>query len=238
MFRYADIVLSHSNEAGDRLSKKKLNVFHHPIEQNKALLLNEPFQFDLLIWGKVSPYKGITEFVEHVAQSSVLRNYNILIAGKFDSDVHYQRIVSTKPNNIVVRNQFVSEEEMVKLFQQSRFVLFTYISDSVLSSAALCKSLSYEKEVIGSNIGSFKDLGEKNLIYTYRTFSDLEALLTDLREKKKKRVEAAALRQYIGQTSWSDFSRFVISCIDNMYPERKKSIRGLSNVKIVANEQI
>ena len=238
MTRYADLVLSHSTEVKLKLPANKLQIFHHPIEDYQPLAFTQPFRFDLLIWGKVSAYKGVAEFVQFVASSPVLRNYRILLAGKFASDAYYDEIMKNKPDNLVVRNEFITHDSLLELFLQSRYVLFTYTSTSVLSSAALCKTLSFGKEVIGPNIGSFKELGERKLIYTYDSFQGLGTLLKDLAENKRPQVEAADLRQYVQQTSWKSFSAFVIERINGLFAKGEAGIHQTFKYKSVESEPI
>lgn len=217
MARFADLILSHSNEITLHIPKNKLHVFHHPIEGYQPVSLVQPCQYDLVVWGSVYPYKGVAEFVKYVSASQFLRTQKIIIAGKFSSDEYYGQVERAKTDNITIVNEFITEEQLRALFSQTRYILFTYASASVLSSAALCKSLSFGKEVIAPDLGSFKELGAKNLIYTYQSFQELEELLKRLEEGKRKTVERASLLDYIQNTNWNAFSSFVFKRINFLY---------------------
>jgi beta-1,4-mannosyltransferase len=217
MKRHATLILSHSHEVKLDIPRFKLHVFHHPIETNGPVGSGEPYEFDLLIWGTISPYKGISEFLDFVAATPSLKEFNILIAGKFVTDQYYEEVEKKKPENVTIINKMLPEEELKHYFSVSRYVLFTYNSPSVLSSAALCKTLSFEKEVIAPNTGSFKELGKMKLVYNYDSFASLETLLKGLKYGSNKRIDQAALANYIQTTTWKDFARFLVKTIDALY---------------------
>lgn len=227
MKRHADLILSHSNEVTLDVPRQKFHVFHHPIETATPVDSKGPYQYDLLIWGTVSPYKGISEFIDFAATTPALKNYTILIAGKFHSSQYYEDVKKKKPENITVINKTLSEDELREFFSVCRYVLFTYNSPSVLSSAALCKTLSLRKEVIAPNAGSFKELGSMGLLYNYNSFSSLETLLNGLKNGKIRPVNDAALNKYIQTTTWKDFTRFLIKTINTLY---EKPVRELDKV--------
>ncbi len=177
----------------------------------------EPYQYDLLIWGTVSPYKGISEFIEHLTKAVGFKGYSILIAGKFNSDVYYEYIKNKKPANVTIINKILSEDELIELFATCRYVLFTYNSPSVLSSAALCKTMSFGQEVIGPDLGSFKQLGSKGLLYHYNSFPALEKLLNDLKNQKIIPIDKTSLISYIEKHSWLNFAEFLTSKLNALY---------------------
>lgn len=233
MSEFADLILAHSNEIKLKLPKDKLQVFHHPIENYQPLNTNEPFSYDMLIWGAVMPYKGIAEFVEYASKNLDIKHYKILIAGKFDSEDYHNRVLQAKSDNITVINRFITDEELINLFSQSRYILFTYVSSSVLSSAALCKSLSFGKEIIAPNVGSFKELGEQDLIYTFSTFAELETLLLELKENRKKRIKTTSLHKYIQDTSWDSFSQFTVRHINFLFSSLSKYRKSSNTLSLL-----
>lgn len=216
MKRYSDIILSHSSNV--RMSKKYRSIltFDHPIEFYHPVVTIKPTEFDLLIWGTVSPYKGVSEFIDYLRKSSSLKKIRILIAGKFCSDSYYETIKVKKTSNVEIINKKLSESELVDLFKKSKYILFTYNSPSVLSSAALCKSLSYGKEVIGPSIGSFKELGNKGLIYNYESFASLEVLLSNLKTRKIKTINTEALACYAQKNGWPEFATFLCKTLNGV----------------------
>lgn len=220
MKHFADLILSHSTGIRVKVPHQKFHVFHHPIEAYRPVVSNKPYQYDLLIWGTVSPYKGISEFIEFVKNSAAFGRYRIMIAGKFQSAPYYEYIMSRKPENVIVMDKMLPEEELQDLFVMSRFVLFTYNSPSVLSSAALCKTLAFGKESIGPNLGSFKELGNLGLLHNYDSFAGLQSLLSDIESGNIKPIERSRIEAYVQHTGWSDFANFLNGAIGNLYKKQ------------------
>ena len=217
LLRFADLILSHSAEVKFTIPKDKSRVFHHPLEKFRPLPNLQKKKYDVLIWGSVSPYKGISEFVEHAAASASLSKYKFLIAGSFPSIDYYEEVINKKSDNISVINKMFSEEELIELFSESKYILFTYASESVLSSAALCKSLSFGKEVIAPCRGSFKELGRDQLLHNFDSFASLEKLLDQLSQGEIKKVEEAHLHKYAENTSWERFSGFLEKNLNGLF---------------------
>lgn len=213
----ADLILSHSNNLTLKVPKDKFYSFHHPVEPYQAITTKQPYEYDILVWGAVSPYKGVSEFVEYVAKSPGLKTFRVLIAGRFISPDHYHYINSIKPANITLINKILPEPELAELFSKCRYVLFTYNSPSVLSSAALCKTLSFGKEIIGPAVGSFKELGDNGLVYNYQSFSSLESLLNDLKSRTVKGIDKERLIEYIRNNSWDKFAEFLANTIHTTF---------------------
>lgn len=209
MMVFADISFSHSHEISIAPKLKRLDVFEHPVDHMKHLDEKDQ-EIDLLVWGSVSPYKGVHEFAEFNYGSSKLDHQNIMVAGKFTSDAFFEETSRYSKENIRFINDVQSEEALEELFRKSRYVLFCYRSRSVMSSAALCKSLSYGKTVIGPNIGSFKELGRKGLIYTYESFEEMADIVLRLKQTNKQ-VDKGSISAYIQSTSWQEFGNFLCS---------------------------
>lgn len=222
MKHFSDIVLSHSREAKVDGLKQNIQVFDHPIDDYYPIMPATRFAYDLLIWGTVSPYKGVSEFLAFNQNTTALRNYKILIAGKFVSPEYYEVIQTLKAPNVLIENKILSEDELVQLFAASQFVLFTYNATSVLSSAALCKTLSYGKTIIGPETGAFKELGSKGLIYNYNSFEELEYLLKSMEPNENNAAFQHKLQEYIHNHTWSQFADFVTTAING----RKKQLHS------------
>jgi beta-1,4-mannosyltransferase len=208
MTQCSDLILSHSNEIKLKIPKEKLLVFHHPLDFYKPAEMGKN-EIDLLIWGTVSDYKGIKEFVEYATGNSYLKTLRIRIAGKFKSNELFEEIKSRKTDNITIVNNLLSEDELIKLFSATNYILFTYKSESILSSAALCKSLSHGKQIIAPRIGAFKELGNEGLLHTYESFDDLETLIQDLNSGNIKKVDLSLIEKYYQATNWNSFTQFL-----------------------------
>jgi beta-1,4-mannosyltransferase len=218
----ADVILSHSNELKLDIDRNKFHVFDHPVDPHQPLVPKQPYKYNLLVWGTVSPYKGVDQFIDYVSKAQDLHKFQVLIAGKFQSEAYYEDLKNRKPANVTLVNKILSEEELAALFAECRYVLFTYNSPSVLSSAALCKTLSFGKEVIGPGIGAFKELGRKKLLYNYDSFASLEKLMYKLESGEVTPIDKDSLAHYIESVSWNNFARFLSQTINNSLINTKR----------------
>jgi beta-1,4-mannosyltransferase len=212
----SDIVFAHSNEVNIKVNKKKLHVYFHPFDAYDPIEINKHAEYDLIIWGTITPYKGVEKFINHVAVSNTLKNYKILIAGAFSYDDEYKSIMEHPLENVTIINKYINAQELKYYFSISRYNLFTYSSSSILSSAALCHSLSSGMNIIASNIGSFKELGAKKLIYTYETFNELEILLEELKNKEIPPIDQVKVEEFVSGYTWDGFASFVKKHINQL----------------------
>ncbi|HEX6913888.1 MAG TPA: hypothetical protein VF145_01520 [Chitinophagaceae bacterium] len=207
MAGFSDHIFSHSTTP-DLPGETELKVFDHPVEALRSQVTGNSYRYDLLIWGSVSRYKGVADFVRFCHDHNYLRNLRIHIAGAFAGEELYEDVMNYRTENITVVNKVHSEQELAALFSESRYILFCYQSDSVLASAALCHSLSYGKTVIGPDRGAFRDLQGKGLAFTYRSFHELPELLADMKAANIY-VNQDKLDDYIRRTGWQQFGNFL-----------------------------
>jgi len=213
LINYSDIVLTHSKD-GVRFGNiflnndKKIEFIHHPIEKKiKKIFFNEEKTIDILIWGSISPYKGIGIFLEYLNDSNVSSTYNIHIAGKITDNNLAEKLNQYKNDKTIIENDFISIERLEELFSKSKVVLFTYAGYSTLSSGALMDTLSYNKKVIGPHVGAFRDLNEEGLIDTFIDLNDLVKQLEDgLCDDEK---DDKNLTTFIELNSWNKFGDFL-----------------------------
>jgi len=218
MMLFADTILAHSAECSLKKKISNIRVFDHPMEEIKTVATKK-YKYDILIWGSVSPYKGVIDFLKYNYLQKGLQNVDILVAGKFLSLKLYRKACSYLKPNLQLMNNAPTDEELNKLFSESRYILFCYQSKSVLSSAALCKSISAGKTVIGPNMGAFKELGEKGLIYTYNSFEDVPGLMQRLKATDTY-IDPVKLKTYSEQTSWVEFKNFLVDVLHSVNPKQ------------------
>jgi len=220
MLKKSDLIITHAKEGLDLIPKgKKAAFLHHPV--NSPVAHANPDgdrQFDIIIWGTIAPYKGILSFLEFMEQSGIIENYRILLAGKVTTPSLALQLkkYSDKYKKIVLMDGYVEKDQLIKLIQDSGITLFTYHSDSILSSGALMDSLSYGAYIIGPAVGAFNDLQELGLIDTYTDFSSLTKLL----DKKHLSSDVHSSRidnigKFIESNSWEAFSNSIKNLINN-----------------------
>jgi len=218
LVNYSDIVLTHSLDGvrfGNILLKndRKIEWIHHPLENNiQNINTKVENDIDILIWGSISPYKGVDVFLEYLQKSKISNKYNIYIVGKITNNTLAEKLNSYATDKIVIENDFVSNERLAELFTRSKMVLFTYAGYSTLSSGALMDTLSYNKQVIGPHVGAFRDLKEEGLIETFTDFNDLIGKFQNgLLDQK---LDSNKLTTFIENNSWGNFGNWLCKIMD------------------------
>lgn len=180
MINNADLILTHSLEGIDflrRVSPKnagKAKYLIHPIRNIFPLkAVNIPKPYDFLIWGSLYPYKGVLEFLQFIDGAISKPNFKILIIGKCFDDDYKKALSKLLSSNIVHFDKLLTIEEIADFASQSKFILFTYKSASVLSSGTLMDSIRMRTPIIGPNIGAFKDLEKYNFLKVYQNYDDI-----------------------------------------------------------------
>lgn len=219
MTMFADKVFTHSRQLDLYNKLSNITCFDHPVEENEFIEDAQEPEFDVLIWGNQSPYKGTGELLQYNRGNKDMQKIRFLIAGCFASKAFYDEIEELKEPNIRIINRVIDNDELLHLFGKSKYVLFCYKKNSVLSSAALSKTLSYGKTIIGPDAGAFKELGEKGLVYTYNSFEDLMHILQYIIANKVQ-IEKGRISDYVRATAWRNFKEFLITEIKDTASKR------------------
>ena len=212
LVRQSNYIITHSQEGVRFVNSLNGNpktdtvlYIPHPIQPNLLESTNS-IKYDLIIWGNIRPYKGIDRFLDYLKTQGLLEKYNMLIVGKV-SDPDYEReLKNYQSKNISILNQFIENEKLQELIKASSIILFTYQKEYVLSSGALTDSVAYGKNVIGPDIGAFRDLNKAGLIHTYKNFDDLIYLIDKLLDQNNQ-INSANLNQYFANNSWSNYGK-------------------------------
>lgn len=220
MIKVSSLIVIHTKESYAFLERKdvdKSKIFYsfHPITQkpktNSELLNNEEKKYDILIWGLMSPYKGVYEFLLFLKNKGL--NYKVILAGKFNDNTYFDKVNSVATYNITIINSFINDEELFNLHSQSKYILFPYNSLSVLNSGALTLSLSYFSNIIGPNRGAFKELGDLGIIYTFNAYDDILKFLNKDFDNSYDNVKA-----FVANNTWDHFGL----SIDKLLKKNKK----------------
>lgn len=209
MMKNADLILTHSNE-GIAFAKKKYPKYAHKIKYEihpiKEKFLNESTQkkYDFLFWGSIHPYKGIVKFLEFIKAQDDIDSPKILIIGRC-FDVDYKKLLRSSLNaDMVFEDKFYAMDDIAQFAAQSKFILFTYNTGSVLSSGALMDSLRMNAQIIGPNHGAFKDLSH---LPTVHVFDDYEDILTVYKNRSEdQESDQQELNQFFEENSWLKFA--------------------------------
>lgn len=203
----SNLIITHSRD-DDLNGAKRVYFIHHPnsISADSILSpnLGDRLKFDFLIWGNISPYKGILEFLSFIKGTPSFGEYKVCIAGNCSDESYWHRLCSYRGANVMMLNEFVDESTLFELFKQTRFLLFTYKGESILSSGTLIESLVACKRIIGPNCGAFRDLAEgQGFVSVYDSFDKIDVLFRN--NVDNYMLERAQVLQFLSYNSWSNF---------------------------------
>jgi len=213
LLNYSDLVITHSSD-GLEFSKQflkdesnNIHFIHHPIHNNLGRYqdIQVEKKYDILIWGAISPYKNVDVFLEYLEKKDLLNKYNICILGKISNKILEDKIMKYKSEKIKIINKFVDDNLLEKYINISKIILFTYSPGNTFASGSLMYSLSYGSNIIGPNVGSFKDLEDENLIHTFNNFHHLIKVINIAFSEKIS--ENKKLLEFIENNNWDYFGK-------------------------------
>lgn len=217
MVRKSNHILTHSNSGIDFVKERfpkhsnKVNYLIHPTDTLYKKMDSVPVKYDILLWGTIHPYKGISEFLEFAKESGQIEKLNILILGVCPNRELKEKISRYYSNKLTHIEKFFDFDEIANYANQSRYVLFTYNSDSVLSSGSLMDTIRMGSLVIGPNKGAFKDLSTESFIDTYNSYEDIIKILNE--NKVKKESIYPEIVKFCTENSWNRYVEKLNACL-------------------------
>lgn len=206
LYKYSDIIIAHSKAAQQyALNKAHCPVYYvcHPFNQLEKRK-GESDSYDVLIWGGIYPYKGITQFLNELHSRHL--DFTVEIIGKCSDSAlldEIEKFVKECPN-VKYENRRPDFNELAILISSARYVLFPYIGGSVSSSGALMDTISMGGIPIGPNMGAFKDLKEDGLCVVYNNYDELFGSL-----EKEIDISEDYINSFVKANSWDNFAKFV-----------------------------
>jgi beta-1,4-mannosyltransferase len=220
MIKHSDLILTHSNAGVEFVKERfpkyvsKVKYIIHPVEPMFPVLENTEKIYDLLIWGTIHPYKGVIDFLKYAKNKPEIQNIKIALSGICPDPVERKQLNELLTDNITYINNFQDIDEIAKLANQSRYVLFTYNSESILSSGSFMDSIRMGSCVIGPNKGAFKDLNSYSFVETYNTFDEISAILV---KKETDNVKIfREIEDFCVQNTWKLFGDKLINASDGI----------------------
>ena len=205
LYDFADLAISHSREAAAfAKNKAKGQVLYvcHPVKPLYIKPMETAINSDVLIWGAISPYKGVEEFLHEVRKRN--SDLSIHIIGKCNDLLLAESIQKLCGRNVMFENRRASFEELAGLMQHSKYVLFPYTGDCVSSSGALIDTIALGGLPVGPNKGAFKDLAQEGVCVTYQDYDELFSILGKSSISDKSKIE-----DFIMKNSWNAFTDFL-----------------------------
>jgi len=204
----SDLIITHSEEGLKYLTKYRPKSFFmiHPTK-NRGMVEKMPNEYDILIWGSISKYKSVLEFLEYNYNSNKLLSKNILIIGKCSDESLLSQLMRLIKTNIHFENRILQFDELKFYASKTKYILIPYAPDSLLSSGVLMDSLSIGASVIGPNTGAFTDLSKNNMINvtTFQHYDDIINILNTESAKSENNYP-----EFLDMNSWSNFAKLFI----------------------------
>lgn len=185
-----------TDKYGRIMNPNKVKFVYHPVYSSQLISFEKKeLKYDYIIWGAISPYKGIYEFLKFVKNNPEYKNKRILICGKVSSNDFYNKLLAFELENVKIIDAFITEEKLRDYIAISRVILFVYSSESVLSSGALTKSLNYNKPIIGPRKGAFQDLEELQLLDCFDTYEGVFDFSSN--------YEEVEIKKFLSRNTWA-----------------------------------
>jgi glycosyltransferase involved in cell wall biosynthesis len=141
-------------------SKNVVYVPHGAWDSGEHVLNDPPKGQTILIFGYMSPYKGVTvllEAFEKIVQA--LPNTKLIIAGT--DNVNFRGYLAQLKNKIKIPNVkftgYVDEKDVPSLFKEASIVVLPYLS-CLGNSGVFNIACSYGKPIIASDLPEFREL--------------------------------------------------------------------------------
>jgi len=220
MIKYSDLIITHSGSGIDFVKENfsrhayKVKYIIHPVENLLPNNIETEKKYDFLIWGTIHPYKGVIEFLEFAKHSPELKNAKILISGICPHKDLRKQLDSYLNENIKHVDGFLDIEEITEMAAKSKFVLFTYNSESILSSGSLMDSIRMGAIIIGPEKGAFRDLKPYSFIQTYKTREEIAQIFKNLKIDNKACYQE--IETFCHQNSWKLYGEKLFSVSDGI----------------------
>lgn len=209
MMKHSHLIITHTLEGIDFSEKKylkfssKVRFLMHPVMEVIPVVSELTKKYDILIWGVIHPYKGIVHFLKSITDSNESALIKILIVGKCIDKEYKKHLNTYLSENIIHLDDFYDIKEISRFANQSRYILFTHKSDSVLSSGALMDSIRMGSNIIGPNFGAFKDLSSYGFMQIYNTYDEIIKILKN--KEIDLKTNSREIQKFCYDYSWGFF---------------------------------
>lgn len=166
--------------------------------------LREPYT--LLFFGRIWPYKGLQYLIEALpAVAEKFHKVKLIIAGRGENlNSYFPSGYDTQRFEVI--NQFISDEDVVKIFQRATVTILPYIEASQSGVAAI--SYGMETPVIASNVGGLSEIvhhGSDGFLVPPRDSQALANAIIELLGDwgLQQRMRTAASKRCLNDLNWS-----------------------------------
>lgn len=162
-----------------------------------------------LFFGKIRDNKGLDILLKSIEflKNDIKQRFVLIIAGSGNLQ-KYNELLSSLNNNIKVINEYITNEDVVKLFNVTDFVILPYKSFGS-QSGVLKLALGINKPVITTNVGSLPETVKKRcagIILEPRDSKSLADALTKLISEPKCLEEYSNNIKLTNDLDWLEIS--------------------------------
>jgi len=183
--------------------------------------------FNILFFGRISPYKGIKFLLDAVVD--IIENHkdiNITLtvagSGSYDFDIspYY------KYSQIEIINKFTTQEELAELISQSSVVVCPYLDAT--QSGVVMSSFAFKKPVIATNVGGLPEMvkdGETGIIVEPKDSEAIKGAILKLYQTPEilsKMSENIEKEYFRGEKSWDKSAELFMTAFETMLKTNNK----------------
>jgi glycosyltransferase involved in cell wall biosynthesis len=143
------------------IPNEKLSIFSHgelgTLYKRRSQNNSQPLEpYTLLFFGRIWPYKGLKYLIEAIPLvAEHIPEVKLIIAGRGENiEQYFPKGYDSQRYEII--NNYISDEDVVSLFERSTITVLPYIESSQSGVAAL--SYGMGTPVIASNIGGLSEI--------------------------------------------------------------------------------
>lgn len=223
LIKKSDGYIVQSNEEADLLRnavpQAKILLKLHPIYDHfpKAIKNSKKKgRLELLFYGFIRPYKGLTDFVDALGILNDKEIYVSIVGEIWGDRKKIEEYINKKHiPNLTTEFNYVSLKA-VKYFSKADVVVLPYRSATGSGVAAL--AYYYEKPILGTNVGGISDVvenGKTGWLVSPNSPSELaEAIRKIDRDQARKMV--ANISKFCKRNSWDQMAEDVIDFINKL----------------------
>ncbi|MBN2730662.1 MAG: hypothetical protein JXR53_15665 [Bacteroidales bacterium] len=212
-FRISSFIIPHSKDAFDFLQGKtnaQVVYYPHPFHSEfKSVQVSSDIDLDVIIWGNISKYKGIAEYVAYKRQYCN-DTFKTLIVGRCSDLLYDESIRNHLDDYTTYQNRFLCKDELNILIRKSKYVLFPYVKGSVSSSGALMDSILLGKTVIGPDVGAFREMAEEGFCFTFKSYDEIFQIISS-----GAQIDILLLEKYVNENTWYKFGTRLVDIIES-----------------------
>jgi glycosyltransferase involved in cell wall biosynthesis len=179
---------------------------------NLSLHVKKPFQ--VLFFGRISPYKGIEELCQ--AFKLIGEEHSkatLIIAGR--GDFWFDVTKYSNLGHICIINRFIPNSELVNLIETSSFVVCPYTDAT--QSGVIMSAYALNKPVIATNVGGLKEMVSHEETGLLIEPSNMNELYLSIKKLIENRILVEQMERNIenlnktGYMSWTGIAKDILA---------------------------